>query len=69
MRRVVALVRDGQPFDADGLADGDEITFEVLSGEVLQIADGAGNLKWKSVKEPSGKTAYMLATRKEKDDH
>jgi hypothetical protein len=58
------LVRDGKPLDDADLDDGDEVIFEVATGEVIRIADKDGKVKWQSGKEPGGKAGRMNAVRR-----
>jgi hypothetical protein len=63
VRKPITLVRGGKPVEGGDFEDGDEIVFEVLTGEVITLVDKDGNLKWKSEKEAVGKTGRMKATR------
>lgn len=62
MRAPVNLVRDGAPFDSEELAEGDEVSYDILTGDVLRIVDKNGKEKWKSARPmPDGKLGRMIA--------
>lgn len=61
MRTAIKLLRDGQPLD--DLSDGDQVTFELNTGEVVQIVNSDGKTLWQSRREPEGKLGRMVAVR------
>lgn len=51
----VLLIRDGAPFEVGKLNEGDVLTYELLTGEVLVIVDKDGNETWRSEKVVEGR--------------
>jgi len=63
MRQAIKLIRDDEPMELDDLNDGDEVSYEYATGNVLRIVDKDGNEKWKAAREPQGRVGHMRAVR------
>ena len=62
---IINLIRDGKPFDSEGLDEGDIVFFEVSTGEVIKITDKDDKIKWKSDAELEGRVGHMIAAKRE----
>jgi len=60
MRSAIVLVRNGEPYEIKDLETGDEVLFDVKSGEIYSITDKEGTIKLKVNKDLEGKPGRMI---------
>ena len=61
---VFTLLCEGKPLKYDELLDGDNVTYNVATCEVISIEDKDGNVVWKLDKPMAGQVGHMRAVRK-----